>query len=37
MAIGPASPLDSAGLLVLAVKMACSILRVECPVENGSL
>lgn len=37
MATSPASSLDSAGLLVLAVKMACSILRVECPVENGSL
>lgn len=32
----PASSLDSVYLLVLAIKMACNILRVECPIGNGS-
>lgn len=36
IATSAASSLDSVDLLVLAVKMACNILRVECPVENGS-
>lgn len=36
-ATSPASSLYSVYLLVLAIKMACNILRVECPIGNGSL
>lgn len=37
IATSAASSLDSVDLLVLAVKMACNILRVEYPVENGRI
>lgn len=37
IATSPASSLDSVYLLVLAIKMAFNILRVECPIGNGSL
>lgn len=36
-ATSPASSLDSVYLLVLAIKMACNSLRVQCPTRNGSL
>lgn len=36
-ATSPASSLDSVYLLVLAIKMACNIRRVKCPIGNGSL
>lgn len=36
-ATSPASSLDSVYLLVLAIKMACNIRRVECPIGNSSL